>query len=501
MASDDSGEESTFTDCAASGVEQQDEMGAPLARSSRQISVAESFQRGEKRRYKRPAPDRSSKSPRDPASPAAKRPVADPGGPAGVELSPGALEAIRRMVDSGIAAVISAFEKKFESMERRINVLETEVMDRDLALQNLSGQLAHQVDINARLRAQVESIDLNRRLSSLILTSEEFSNRSPTEDMEKKVTLVLNDRIPGLNLTVGEIQAAHRLQRDDKVIVRFVKRSTRDKIYEARFSLASHEGRSAGAQSGVGYRGGPRLASLYITESLTAYNQGLYNQLLQVRRSSGGATVASVFSRRGLVYCRTTKNGPNIRIPDEAALQRVIGSAGRAPPPPPVSGVPGARPGHGTLRPGAPAPPAQRGGGPPLTFPARLGPPAPIAAGEPSGGVVSADPSVLEMAAGSPMALLPTPGVGGPPSAAAGAPSRSMAPAVVAAGATSESVSALTSRPLTTTAFLSPSAAESAAPSAADEVTPPAAAAGAPSAVSGAASSAAVSGPPGGAVG
>ena len=124
-------------------------------------------------------------------------------------------------------------------MERRITVLETEVMDRELALQNLSGQLTHQMGINAQLRAQVESVDLNRRLSSLILTCEDFSNRSPTEDIERKETVVLNDRIPGLNLTV-EIQVAHRLQRDDKVIVKFVKRVARDRIYEARFNLQAY---------------------------------------------------------------------------------------------------------------------------------------------------------------------------------------------------------------------------------------------------------------------
>ena len=275
MATDESGDEVIFTDCATSGgsgSELQRETGAPLSRSQRQISVSESFRRGESRRYKRSVPDRGSKSPCDSALPAAKRPVAEPGGPSGVELSAGALEAIRRMVDGGIAAVISTFEKKFESMERRINVLETEVFDREQELQNLSGQLAQQVDINARLRAQVESIDLNRRLSSLILTCEDFSSRSPTEDMEKKVTLVLNDRIHGLNLTVEEIQAAHRLQRDDKVIVRFVKRSTRDKVYEARFSLASHLGSSTRVQSGggggVGYRVGPDWPR-YISRNLS----------------------------------------------------------------------------------------------------------------------------------------------------------------------------------------------------------------------------------------
>ncbi|KAF0288495.1 hypothetical protein FJT64_013150 [Amphibalanus amphitrite] len=100
-----------------------------------------------------------------------------------------------------------------------------------------------------------------------------------------------------------------------------------------------------------------RRAPLFISESLTTKNQQLYNQLLQVRKSSGGTKVASVFSRRGLVFCRTEKNGPNIRVPDEDALRRIIGGANSELPPRGAARagqVADARLGRGDRRRGAP---------------------------------------------------------------------------------------------------------------------------------------------------
>ena len=332
MASDESADESAFIDCVASGSEIVVE--TPAGRR-RRVSVTEMVRRAETRSTKRPAPDRGSRSPHDPALPAAKRPLAgptEPGGvepsagapaaPGGVELSAGALSSIRRLVDDGIASVISAFDARFERLERRLSVLESEAMDRDIQVRSLTEQLARQTQLNADLQAQVESIDLNRRLSSLILTCDDFGRRSANEDMEDAVARLLNERIPGLNLTTADIQAAHRLQRDNKVIARFVKRSVRDRIFDARFSLSSYR-----VTSGSHTRDDRRRSSLFISESLTVNNQWLYNQLLQARKSSDGTKVAQVFSRRGLVYCRTVKNGPNIRVPDVAALQRIIGGA------------------------------------------------------------------------------------------------------------------------------------------------------------------------------
>ena len=165
----------------------------------------------------------------------------------------------------------------------------------------------------------------------MILTCGEFGRRSADENIEEAVVKILNERISGLALTAADIQVAHRLQRDNKVICKFVKRSVRDRIFDARFDLLTRSRKPDDAGPGdrrsVGSLSGRLLPPLYLTESLTSYNQWLYGQLLLARKSSGGSTVASVFSRRGLVYCRTVRNGPNIRVTDNVTLQRIIGGA------------------------------------------------------------------------------------------------------------------------------------------------------------------------------
>ena len=331
MASDTSADESAFTDCATQSSQHLS------SDPERRATVPEIFRRVEGRKPKRPAPDRSSRSPRDSTQPAAKRPPpAGPGEPAeppAMGLSAGALAAIRRLLDEGIAAFINAFEVKFEEkMERRLNIIESEAMDKDLEIKRLNEQLENQIKTNEQLEMQVESIDLNRRLSSLLLTCDDFDRKSANENLEARVVKTLNDRISYLNLTTDDIQVTHRLQRDNKVICKFIKRSVRDKIYDARFELQTRELRAD--RTGLGGRGGSasysgrQLPPLYINESLTNYNQHLYNQLLQVRKASGGSRIASVFSRRGLVFCRTSKNGPNIRVPNKSTLQRIIGDSG-----------------------------------------------------------------------------------------------------------------------------------------------------------------------------
>ena len=96
----------------------------------------------------------------------------------------------------------------------------------------------------------------------------------------------------------------------------------RDTLYDRRFELARRgDGDGRGPWSGSG---GGRQAPLYINECLTPANRDIYNTLLEARKARGGARVATVFSRRGVVYCRRERDGPNIRVPDHAALKKIL---------------------------------------------------------------------------------------------------------------------------------------------------------------------------------
>ena len=335
----ESGDEPTFTDCQASGSESG---GGALGNRKRQFSLHEMVQKAEGKRAKRKAVTRRSGSPPDPLSPAAKRtgtgPTAEP-----LQLNAATLAEIKRLIDVGSAEVIRSIESKLDGMERRLNILEGECMEKDREIQQLSTQLQQQVKVNEELEARLEEMDNNGRLSSLILTCDAFASHPRNADIEQLVVAVLNERVVGLNMSKSDLQAAHKLQSDAKVICKFVKRQVRDTVYDARFDLAR-----------LPSRDGRRPAPLYISESLTPRNRLLYEELLRAKRPENGGMIASVFSRRGGVWCRKERGGANLRVQDEENLRRILDGKRFLPQPRPPSRRPPTR-----------TPPARRPPGPP----------------------------------------------------------------------------------------------------------------------------------------
>ena len=364
-------------------------------RKTKQQSISAMMrQHGVERQAKRRLPDSSP-------------PGASPSPPA-VQLDDNTLRVLESMIQRCNASMVAAFEAKFEGMERRIQVIEGEAHDKDQRIQLLEAELQRQGQINQQLYEQVQAMDLNGRLASLVLTCEDFKPRRQSEAVDRMAVDVLNARIEGLNMSVSDLHAAHRLQKDDKIICKFTSRQTRDLIYDSRFRMRRHELDSNGRRI-------RDLKPCYITESLTDSNKLIYNELLQARRHQNGNLVASVFTRRGIVYCRATKGGDNIRVPDQVALRRVLGGARFAPPsrrggdhtaerrpsPPPRSAPLGAP---------LPGPPA-RPGGSGATGPSGDGrgaappPPQSAAAGRAAGsagarGAEPADPGAVTFGAG-----------------------------------------------------------------------------------------------------
>ena len=316
MASD-SDDETGFTDCGlASGSESAS--GASRGRK-RQFSMPEMVKKAETVRKAKRRATRGSGSPGGPVPDGAGR---TGGGGASaaqpVQLNEATLAAIKHMIDQGNVKLMKSLELKLEGFEKRIAMLEGECMDKDITIKQLSDRLQEQIKANEETQQRLEEIDSNRRLSSLVLSCEDFVSHPRGENIEHLVVKVLNDRIPNLAVTVADVHAAHKLQDDRKVICKFVKRHIRDSVYEARFNLAR-------VWRGDPGRDGRRLPSLYITESLTPRNRLLYDELLRARRPENGAFISSVFSRRGIVWCRTERAGANLRVPDEVALRRILG--------------------------------------------------------------------------------------------------------------------------------------------------------------------------------
>lgn len=277
-------------------------------------------------------------SDRDPKKGRRTGPVAGSG-----ELSEQALEQISALIASGNAQLMQHLDRKWEAIERRCEVLENALFDERKETETVKRRLSKIEQENRSLREQLESLDINHRLDSLILKCAEFGARELGEDIEAKTIDILTSKLPGLRMSEHDIQAVHRLAPDNTVICKFFKRQLRDDIYENRFRQEVKD---------------PRRR-LYITESLSAQNKEIMNALVQAKKRR---QVYAVFSRRGHVFVKVSQDKGARRVDSMEHAERLM-SARRA-------DVPGAgEPAGGIavpVRPGAqsvPGPPP-RGGAP-----------------------------------------------------------------------------------------------------------------------------------------
>lgn len=303
----------------------------------RQASVPEMVKVLERKKRKRRESGKSTprKSPEASA-------LADLAVSGGVNLNSETLEVIKRMIDTGIGKVIESMEKQFESMQNRITILESENMDKDAEIRRLSQRLESSDKIVKELTDQVESLDMNGRSCSLIVTCSDFGPRAESENIEEKTVKILDRRFPDMQLSRQDFQVVHRLKRDDKVICKFARRAVRDQLYERRFELADRRRPPGPGPDQTASSGRREMAPLFLNESLTAAKLRIYNALLDARKEENGKKVYTVFSRRGFVYCKRQRGGENIRVDDERRLLQLIdrGAAVASLTPPQSGGAP-----------------------------------------------------------------------------------------------------------------------------------------------------------------
>ena len=209
-----------------------------------------------------------------------------------------ALSQIRDLFEAGNATVIhklDILEAKLESFEKRLDVLEHEGFETATKAKTLEKTVAELKQENKALRDQIESVDTNNRQDSLILKCEEFGRRTLNEDIEEKAIGSLNSRFDWLRLSRGDLQVAHRLNSDNTVICKFLRRSTRDRIYDSRFEQKRTE---------TGHK-------MYITESLSAPKREIMNALIAAKKQGH---IYTCFSRKGYPFVKDTPSSSGRRV-------------------------------------------------------------------------------------------------------------------------------------------------------------------------------------------
>ena len=167
------------------------------------------------------------------------------------------LETVKQIMVTEVAKVLSLMERKFEAQEKRIEILEAELMQSENDKKVLHAKLTAQEKAIRNLTEQFEYMDTNRRMNSLILKSQGFGKRSINENIEEKVVNVLNQRFPDLAITASDLQTVHRLQGEHTVICKFLKTQLRNEVFERRMSQAGYI-RGSGNSVAPLYTGCPR---------------------------------------------------------------------------------------------------------------------------------------------------------------------------------------------------------------------------------------------------
>ena len=236
-------------------------------------------------------------------------------GPHSCSLSGESLEAVKKIVDEGILKVLTQMNQRTECFEKRADILETEIFEKDKEVKRMEAQLIEQEKTIKALNEQMESIETNRRMNTLILKCKEFGERRMSEDIEADTVRIINTRFPDLQVGVADFQTIHRLQGEHTVICKFVKTKLRNELFDRRLSLR-------------GARGADRqMAPLYVNESLSPKRQEVLNALLEEKRQK---RIYTVFSKRGVVYFKETPESRGRRVDDISHLRSMLGCSAAA---------------------------------------------------------------------------------------------------------------------------------------------------------------------------
>ena len=236
------------------------------------------------------------------------------------------LNAVKNIIDEGIAKAVQVMNRKYDELEKRTEILEAELFEKSHQVDALRAMAAHSDSVIQSLSEQLENMDVNRRMNTLILRCEDFGRRTKDENLEGLTAEILNSRFPDMKISPNDFQTVHRLQNDKSVICKFLQSKLRNELYERRFETTQ------------GKRGArDRTTPLFVNESLTAKNSLIFNTLLVAKRDG---LIYTVYTRRGLVHFKADRESRGRRVDDECQLKTIIENAKRGAAVPPVDRAP-----------------------------------------------------------------------------------------------------------------------------------------------------------------
>ena len=332
-----------------------------------EAAAAKSLRRGSSvselvRSYDDGAGKRDRSESGDSTAPIGKRRPLDPSPRKGEvkELIEDAVEGIESRLSLFISKELhdfqSSLQEKFDALHARIKDLEEHVNEKDLELERMSTELKETREEMKKLGDRSENAEMNSRIPCLILSGRAMTphhgprlaaplrpaaERTPRgadsagpsgeragasavlgggggggggarsgegageEDVNQLVISVLQSHFQGLDISVSDIDRAHRLPGPNhRVIVRFVcsgSGSIREQLMMRRMELRGSN-------------------DLYINESLTALKSQIQRSLLEAKKAK---KIYTVFTRWGHVYFKAEKFGTSTRVESLAKVRQL----------------------------------------------------------------------------------------------------------------------------------------------------------------------------------
>lgn len=246
------------------------------------------------------------------------------------------IEGFRSTV-SDLVKSTSFLSEQFEVMRKQIE-----------SLQNENKSISEE---NSSLKIKVT--EMRQALDTMELTldnMEQYSRRDcleikgvPIQDGEDTDGIVksIGESI-GVQLEESDISVSHRLaqikpsrtsmRKDPSIIVKFVRRNTRDEFYKARKLLRGKTTKDLGLSR-------VEENNLFISESLTKKNKDLFHKCLRARRA---LEYSYIWTQAGKIFLRKDQRSAAKLITSERALEKLYVCEGEEVPPDlaPVSSYP-----------------------------------------------------------------------------------------------------------------------------------------------------------------
>ena len=120
--------------------------------------------------------------------------------------------------------------RKYDELEKRTEILEAELFEKSLQVDALRAMAAHSDSVIQSLSEQLENMDVNRRMNTLILGCEDFGHRTEDENLEVLKAEILNSRFLDMKISPKDFQTVHCLQNDKSVICKFLQSKLRNEL-------------------------------------------------------------------------------------------------------------------------------------------------------------------------------------------------------------------------------------------------------------------------------